>query len=69
MKWRQRPKRTPKISISRRRPLPIICFQQKRGLAFDAFRTSLEERLKAEGKVKIYPEKMRGFGGINFPNS
>ena len=43
--------------------------QQKRGLAFDAFRTSLEERLKAEGKVKIYPEKMRGFGGINFPNS
>jgi peptidyl-prolyl cis-trans isomerase D len=43
--------------------------QQKRGLAFDAFRTALEERLKAEGKVKLMPEKMRGFGGLNFPNS
>jgi peptidyl-prolyl cis-trans isomerase D len=43
--------------------------QQKRSLAFDAFRTALEERLKAEGKLKLMPEKMRGFGGINFPNS
>jgi peptidyl-prolyl cis-trans isomerase D len=43
--------------------------QQKRGLAFDAFRTALEERLKAEGKLKLMPEKMRGFGGTNFPNS
>ncbi|HEY2120300.1 MAG TPA: peptidyl-prolyl cis-trans isomerase [Candidatus Acidoferrum sp.] len=43
--------------------------QQKRSLAFDAFRTALEERLKAEGKLKLMPEKMRGFGGINLPNS
>src|ERR1700745_1682789 len=35
--------------------------QQKRNLAFDAFRTSLEERLKQEGKLKLMPEKLRGF--------
>ncbi|HMD44112.1 MAG TPA: peptidyl-prolyl cis-trans isomerase [Candidatus Acidoferrum sp.] len=43
--------------------------QQKRGLAFDAFRTALEERLKAEGKLKLFPDRMRGFGGIGLPNS
>jgi peptidyl-prolyl cis-trans isomerase D len=36
--------------------------QQKRNLAFEAFRTSLEERLKQEGKLKLMPEKMRSFG-------
>ena len=38
--------------------------QQKRNLAFDAFRTSLEERLKQEGKLKLMPEKLRGFGSV-----
>jgi peptidyl-prolyl cis-trans isomerase D len=38
--------------------------QTKRNVAFEAFRTSLEERLKKEGKLKIYPEKMRGFGTL-----
>jgi peptidyl-prolyl cis-trans isomerase D len=46
--------------------------QSKRTLAFDAFRTSLEERLKAEGKLKIMPDKLRNFGSFGrsgFPNS
>lgn len=38
--------------------------QSKRTLAFDAFRSSLEERLKQEGKLKIMPEKLRGFGNL-----
>jgi len=38
--------------------------QQKRALAFDAFRSALEERLKQEGKLKMYPEKLRGFGTL-----
>jgi peptidyl-prolyl cis-trans isomerase D len=38
--------------------------QQKRNLAFDAFRTSLEERLKQEGKLRLMPEKLRGFGSV-----
>jgi peptidyl-prolyl cis-trans isomerase D len=36
--------------------------QSKRTMAFDAFRLSLEERLKQEGKLKMMPDKMRGFG-------
>ncbi len=43
--------------------------QQKRGLAFEAFRTALEDRLKAEGQLKTYPDKLRGFGSANFPIS
>ncbi|HVM74794.1 MAG TPA: peptidyl-prolyl cis-trans isomerase [Candidatus Saccharimonadales bacterium] len=46
--------------------------QTKRSLAFDAFRTSLEDRLKAEGKVKIMPDKLKGFGNFGrsgFPTS
>ena len=36
--------------------------KQKRDLAFEAFRTSLDDRLKAEGKLKMFPEKMAAFG-------
>ena len=46
--------------------------QSKRTLAFDAFRTALEDRLKAEGKLKIMPDKLRGFGSLGkagFPSS
>ncbi|MFI5057540.1 MAG: peptidyl-prolyl cis-trans isomerase [Candidatus Acidiferrales bacterium] len=35
--------------------------QNKRGLAFDAFRTALDARLKQEGKLKLMPEKLRSF--------
>jgi hypothetical protein len=38
--------------------------QSKRGLAWEAFRTGLEERLKQEGKLKLMPEKMRGYGDL-----
>jgi len=38
--------------------------QNKRTLAFDAFRTALEARLKQEGKLKLMPEKLRGFGDL-----
>ena len=36
--------------------------QSKRNLAFEAFRTALEDRLKQEGKLKMMPEKMKAFG-------
>ena len=38
--------------------------QSKRALAFEAFRTALEERMKKEGTLKLMPEKMRGFGDV-----
>jgi len=38
--------------------------QSKRSLAFEAFRTALEARLKQEGKLKIMPEKLKSFGAL-----
>jgi hypothetical protein len=38
--------------------------QSKRNVAFEAFKTSLETRLKQEGKVKLMPEKLGGFGNL-----
>jgi peptidyl-prolyl cis-trans isomerase D len=38
--------------------------QRKRSLAFDAFRTTLEARLKQEGKLKLMPEKLRSLGDL-----
>jgi len=44
--------------------------QSKRNMAFDAFRISLEDRLKQEGKLKLMPEKLRNFGDLgNAPNT
>jgi len=47
--------------------------QTKRNLAFQAFRVALEDRLKKENRLKLMPEKMRGFGDLgsplNTPNS
>jgi peptidyl-prolyl cis-trans isomerase D len=37
---------------------------EKRSLAYEAFRSGLEERLKQEGKLKLMPEKMKGFGDL-----
>jgi peptidyl-prolyl cis-trans isomerase D len=37
----------------------------KRGLAYEAFRTSLEQRLKQEGKLKLMPERLKGFGDLS----
>jgi len=38
--------------------------QTKRNMAFEAFHTALEERMKKEGTLKLMPEKMRGFGDL-----
>jgi peptidyl-prolyl cis-trans isomerase D len=38
--------------------------QSKRGLAFDAFRAAMEERMKKDGTLKLMPDKMRGFGDL-----
>ena len=38
--------------------------QSKRNLAFDAFRTALGDRLRQEGKLKLMPEKLKGFGSL-----
>jgi peptidyl-prolyl cis-trans isomerase D len=38
--------------------------QSKRGLAYDAFRSALEERLKKEGKLQLMPDKMKNFGSL-----
>jgi peptidyl-prolyl cis-trans isomerase D len=37
---------------------------EKRGMAYEAFRTGLEERLKQEGKLKLMPDKLKGFGDL-----
>jgi peptidyl-prolyl cis-trans isomerase D len=47
-----------------KKALTDTLLQSKRGLAFDAFRTTLEERLKQEGKLKLMEEKMRNFGTL-----
>jgi len=39
--------------------------QTKRNMAFEAFRTSLETRLKQEGKLQIMSDKMKGFGDLS----
>jgi peptidyl-prolyl cis-trans isomerase D len=36
--------------------------QSKRNLAFEAFQTALDARLKQEGKLKLMPEKLKTFG-------
>jgi len=37
---------------------------EKRGLAYEAFRSGLEERLEARRKLKLMPEKLKGFGDL-----
>jgi peptidyl-prolyl cis-trans isomerase D len=39
--------------------------QTKRNLAFEAFRTSLEARLKQEGKLQIMSDKLKNFGDLS----
>jgi peptidyl-prolyl cis-trans isomerase D len=41
--------------------------QAKRSVAFDAFRTTLEARLKKSGELKLNQDKMRGFGDLGSP--
>lgn len=39
--------------------------RNKRELAYEAFQTSLEERLKREGKVKLMPDRLKEFGRLS----
>lgn len=39
--------------------------QSKRNMAFEAFHTSLDARLKQEGKLQIMSDKMKGFGDLS----
>jgi len=45
-----------------KRELTEAVLQSKRNLAYEAFRTSLQTRLKQEGKLKMMPEKLQSFG-------
>lgn len=38
--------------------------QQKRSLAFEAFQTALEDRLKKEGKLQLMPDKLRSLADL-----
>lgn len=38
--------------------------ENKRTLAFEAFRTALEERLRKEGKLQVFNDKLRGIGDL-----
>jgi hypothetical protein len=38
--------------------------QNKRSLAFEAFRIALEDRLKQEGKLQTMPDKLRAVGDL-----
>ena len=38
--------------------------QSKRSLAFEAFRTALQNRLQEEGKLRIMPEKLKSLGAL-----
>ena len=37
---------------------------EKRGLAYEAFRSGFEEQLKQEGKLKLMPDKLKTFGDL-----
>ena len=39
--------------------------QTKRKMAFEAFQTSLETRLRQEGKLQIMPDKLKGLGDLS----
>lgn len=51
-----------------KRAITDSLLQQKRTMAFEAFRTALDERLKQEGKLKTYNDKLlKALGGSNAP--
>jgi peptidyl-prolyl cis-trans isomerase D len=52
-----------------KRDITDTLLKQKRDMAFEAFRKSLDDRLKQEGKLKLYPEKMAQFGDLGNPKN
>ena len=47
-----------------KKQLTEAVLQSKRSLAFDAFRTALDNRLKQNGTLKLMPEKLKSFGSL-----
>ena len=43
--------------------------KQKRDMAFEAFRTQLDDKLKQDGTLKLYPDKMAAFGDFKNPRN
>jgi len=52
---------------NQKKALTDAVLQDKRSLAFQSFRTALDDRLKKEGKLKISLDKMKGFGDLGGP--
>ena len=48
-----------------KKELTDAVLQTKRNLAFEAFRSALEARLRQEGKLQIMPDKLKGFGDLS----
>jgi peptidyl-prolyl cis-trans isomerase D len=59
---KQEPK--PEDFDKQKKEITDAVLQNKRSIAFEAFRTALEARLKKEGKLQMMPEKLKGFGDI-----
>jgi peptidyl-prolyl cis-trans isomerase D len=57
---KQEPK--PEDFDKQKKEITDAVLQNKRSIAFEAFRTALEERLKKEGKLQMMPEKLKTFG-------
>jgi peptidyl-prolyl cis-trans isomerase D len=57
---KQEPK--PEDFEKQKKEITDAVLQNKRSIAFEAFRTALEERLKKEGKLQMMPEKLKTFG-------
>ena len=49
---------------AQKKQLTEDALQEKRNMAFDAFRTSLDARLKQEGKLTILTDKLKSFGSL-----
>jgi peptidyl-prolyl cis-trans isomerase D len=59
---KQEPK--PEDFDKQKKEITDAVLQNKRSLAFEAFRTALEDRLKKDGKLQMMPEKLKGFGDL-----
>ena len=47
-----------------KKDLTDAVLQNKRSMAFEAFQTALEDRLKKEGKLQLMPDKLRGLADL-----
>jgi len=52
---------------TQKKALTDAVLQDKRSLAFQSFRTALDDRLKKEGKLRIMQDKMKNFGDLGGP--